>query len=255
MARAKKPATIVRQARDLVVDRGYVVEDANRVVVRALLSRLASARGLPTLEWPALPHPVDADTGAQFTAALADLDLTEWDVPEVAGVYEQLLHPELRGKNGTYYTPESLADFVSGFSLEVQLKRLSPSCDPGSVLNALVVDPACGFGVLLVSAARRIATLYAERLFGEADDFAFASVLPSVLSESIFGMDIDPIAVDAAKASLWFLARGELPITYMDRNIVCCDTLTGPDAQPPKLAELLGETPCEELSGTTSKEA
>ena len=81
----------------------------------------------------------------------------------------------------------------------------------------------------------------AERLFGEATDLTRAIVLPDVLAETIFGMDIDPAAVDVCKAALWFEVGGERPITFLDRNVVCCDTLSGPDAQPPKLAERLGQ--------------
>jgi hypothetical protein len=58
-------------------------------------------------------------------------------------------------------------------------------------------------------------------------------------------MDIDPVAVDLARAALWIEAGGEQPIGFMDRNVVVVNSLSGPDAQPPKLAERLGDDPAE----------
>ena len=66
-------------------------------------------------------------------------------------------------------------------------------------------------------------------------------MLPEVMTECVFGMDIDPVAVDLARAALWIEAGGEQHITFMDRNVVIVNPLSGPDAQPPKLAERLGD--------------
>jgi type I restriction-modification system DNA methylase subunit len=122
-------------------------------------------------------------------------------------------------------------------SIEPQMDRLSRHPDPGNVLQILAVDPSCGAGVFLVACARLIAHRYAERLFGEASDLTVAIVMPEVLDQSIFGIDIDPVAVDLAKAALWFEISGEQPITFMDRNIIAGDALAGPEVEPPRLRE------------------
>jgi type I restriction-modification system DNA methylase subunit len=162
--------------------------------------------------------------------------MTDWDVPDLAGAYEHLID-----RSGAWFTPPEIANVMVRFSIGPQLDRLCQHPDPGNVLQVLAVDPSCGCGVFLVTAAKSIATRYAERLFGEATNLTLAIVLPEVLSETIFGVDIDPIVVDVCKAALWFEVGGEQPITFMDRNIICGDTLAGPHVQPPKLAERLAE--------------
>jgi hypothetical protein len=61
-------------------------------------------------------------------------------------------------------------------------------------------------------------------------------MMPDVMTKCVFGMDIDPTAVDLARAALWFEVSGEKPVSFMDQNVVVVDPLSGPDAQPPKLA-------------------
>ncbi|MFD9965013.1 hypothetical protein [Amycolatopsis sp. NPDC058986] len=219
---------IVRAARECLGDHPH----AEQAVMRLLVDRLAARRGHTPPAWPALPTRVEETTLEQARTRLQALDLARWEFHDVGAAYEHLL-----GLTGAWYTPPVLAEATVRLSLQPQLDRLAEHPDPGNVLQALTLDPACGAGVVLTVAARAIAARYAERLFGEATELTVAIVLPEVLSESIFGVDVDPVAVELAKAALWFEARGMLPITYLDRNIVCADTLSGPTAIPPRLAE------------------
>ncbi len=143
----------------------------------------------------------------------------------------------------SYYTPPWAAAAMVRFSIGLAVERMVSSADPRAVLHVLAVDPACGAGVFLVEAARLITAAYAGRLAGRADPALARVLLPEVMAECVFGMDRDPVAVDLARAALWAEMGGEQPVTYMDRNVVCVNSLSGPDAQPPKLAERLGEDP------------
>lgn len=234
MPRATPPIQIVLAARDLIA--GH--EHANQAVMRLLVDQLATHRGLPIPDWPSLPSPVDTDDLDKARRHLADLDMTEWDINDIGAAYERMTgHAD-----AAWYTPPEIAEFMVRFSIGPQLDRLSEHPDPGNVLQVLATDPSCGAGVFLVTAARFIAARYSDRLFGETTDLTMQIVMPEVMSETIFGIDIDPGAVELAKAALWLEVGGEQSITFMDRNVICGNTLAGPHVQPPKLAERLAET-------------
>lgn len=234
----------ITEARGLLGDHA----DAERITARLLVSQFATRLGLPPIAWPALPAPPNHHDVEQVRERLAALDMTDWDMTDVSAAYEQLMNPTRQRAQGAYYTPPEVAKFMVHFSIGPQLERLAADPDPANVLQVLATDPACGTGVFLVEAARLIAARYCQRLIGETTPLMMRLVMPEVMSECVFGMDIDPIAIDLAKAALWIELNGEQPITYMDRNIICCNPLDGPHAQPPKLAERLGETTAPELA-------
>jgi N-6 DNA Methylase len=164
---------------------------------------------------------------------------------DISAAYEHLLHPGQRQAAGAFYTPPEVAAAMVRFSLGQAAHMLAADPDPRAVLQILAVDPACGAGVFLVEAARFIAAAFAARLAGRPDGQLARVMMPEVMAECVFGMDIDPIAVDLARAALWFEMGGEQPLAFMDRNVVIVNPLSGPDAQPPKLAERLGENAAE----------
>jgi hypothetical protein len=247
----RQPAKVVAAARDLIAAGGYPEPD--RLAMRLLTSQLAARSGLPLLTWPALEHEADPDSVYAARRHLSGLVMTGWDMCDVSAAYEHLLHPKARMDKAAFYTPPEAAHFMVRFSLGQAAEMLAADPDPRAVLQILAVDPACGAGVFLVEAARYIATVLANRLSGRRDaDLTRPEpsnpklarlMLPEVMTECVFGADIDPVAVDLARAALWFLADGEQHITAMDRNVVIVNPLSGPDAQPPKLAERLGDDP------------
>lgn len=232
MPRTARPQTVICAARNLIAAGEQHRQHADQIVIRTLIDRLAAHRGLLAPDWPPMSTPVDSATLAKARTELADLDMTGWEIVDIAAAYEHLL-----GRADAWFTPPQVAEAMVQFSLAPQLDRLSRHPDPGNILQVQAIDPSCGGGVFLTAAASFIATRYAQRLFGEATDLTLSIVLPEVLSETIFGIDIDPVAVDISKAALWFLIGGEQPITFMDHNIICADPLAGPHVQPPKLAE------------------
>jgi hypothetical protein len=93
--------------------------------------------------------------------------------------------------------------------------------------------------MFLASAARYVARRYVQRITGlhEPAALLIRQVLPEVMDCCVFGVDIDPIAVDLAKSALWLELDGEQPITFMDRNVIVGNVLEGD--LPPRLAEIL----------------
>lgn len=210
--------------------------DQQRATARAAVNHIAAARGMPE-PWP--------DTGADLPGWLREVvdsgEIRHWGVQKLGAMRERLASEDQRAATGLFYTPDPVAQFMSRFSLDLALQQVVVPGDPGSVLQVLAVDPACGAGVFLVWAARRIATRYAAELAGvdetQVTEPMIRLVLPEVLPECVFGIDIDPVAVDLAKSVLWLETGGTQPITFMDRNVITGNALAGPNAMPPKLEE------------------
>jgi len=119
-------------------------------------------------------------------------------------VYEGLIPQADRHGFGEYYTPGWLAEFLCGQVLDEDwLDRAVRSAmetltDPKAMRPAGlgVLDPACGSGVFLFHAARRIVAHAAKEQQLSAEDCA------TVAARLVHGMDIHPVAVEMAAATL-----------------------------------------------------
>lgn len=237
--------------------------DAVHHVVRSLIDRVAATKGLPPT---GLKYPANA-------AAEADLDalgvMDAWHILDIGEVHQRLLeltatrnkdgrvtaHRKDLGKRatqGAWYTPPEAAEAMCRLSIGPQLDRLGQDPDPGAMFDVLAIDPACGAGVFLVEAARLIAARIAARISGAdpAPPNHVRAALPVVMTECIFGIDIDPVAVDLTKTALWLEIGGSEPFAFMDRNVIVGNALD--DALPPAFTERRGELPTAEARRTQS---
>ena len=177
---------------------------------------------------------------------------------ELGSIYESLLeyvprwdaaakqyHLDLASGNarktsGSYYTPTSLIDCLLDSALDPVLDDAQKNADDpeAALLGITVCDPACGSGHFLVAAARRIAKRVAALRTGDPEPApeAVRSVMRDVVSRCIYGADINPLAAELAKVSLWLEAfdRGQ-PLAFLDAQIKVGNALIG--ATPALLAE------------------
>lgn len=220
--------------------------DAVHHTARSLIDRLAVTRGLPApgLARPALPAAESAlDT-------LGPLD--GWEVGDLGEVHQLLLeltpavgkdgtvratrpHQGRRDKQGAWYTPPEISAFMARAGLGLEIERLAAGGDPGAIFDLAVIDPACGAGVLMVESARFIAARLAVRVSGQdpPPETHVRAALPVVMTNCVYGVDIDPVAVDLARTALWLEAGGRPPFGFMDRNVIVGDVLAGPDENLP----------------------
>ena len=113
-------------------------------------------------------------------------------------LYESLLaaRPEAGGRNlrkrtGSYYTPENLTAIVAERAFDALAVALG---DAGVQTRPLcVLDPALGAGAFLVQAGREIARRSGRTTL-------------EIVEHELFGVDVSPLAVAVAEASLWLLA-------------------------------------------------
>lgn len=127
-----------------------------------------------------------------------------------------------RKSQGIYYTPRYIVDYIIENTLGEVLKGKTFS----EILKIKVLDPACGSGSFLIKAFE---VLYQrERSEGEkinksVDDYALKM---SILLSNIYGVDLDPEAVEIAQLNLLLKAlnkRERLP--NLEHNIGCGNSL------------------------------
>ncbi|HEX7094889.1 MAG TPA: N-6 DNA methylase [Acidimicrobiales bacterium] len=202
--------------------RAFRADGADRAqLVRAVAAGMLRDAGVT-------PH--DPDAAFASAAALPVDDLLpppQLRTPWVLGqLYEALLEPRSRHRAGAHYTPPHVARSLVAFAREGH-----------EVAAPRVCDPAAGGGAFLLAAADTIAT---------TDGIAPRDIV----RHHCFGVDVDPVAVDVARASLALWA-GEWP-DELDEHLVVDDGLMA-DAAPCERCDLVvGNPPFQSQLGATT---
>jgi hypothetical protein len=199
---------------------------------------------------------LDAIRALAFTEDLAvrrlrPIDYQHLGPEELGSVYESLLelHPEIyinasrvtdrfklttasgheRKTTGSYYTPSSLIQALLDSALDPVLAEVR-SQGESAILDLKVCDPACGSGHFLIAAAHRIAKALAAVRTQEDEPApaAVRSALRDVIGHCVYGVDINPMAVELCKVGLWMeaLEPGK-PLSFLDHRIRCGNSLLG----------------------------
>jgi len=185
--------------------------------------------------------------------------IPRYDDEKLAYTLETLAGNE-RKESGSYYTPTSLVECLLDSALDPLLDeacaRETPEQRVSALLDITVCDPACGSGHFLVAAARRIAKRIAAEETGESEppDALVRASLRRVTGRCIYGVDINPMAAELAKVSLWIEALDPgRPLSYLDQNIRVGNSLLG--ATPALLAEGLPDAAFTPIEGDDRKVA
>ncbi len=160
-----------------------------------------------------------------------------------------------RKDTGSYYTPTSLVESLLDTALDPVLDDAEKSKDPEqALLRVTVCDPACGSGHFLVGAARRIAKRVAALRTGDPEPApeAVRSAMREVVGRSIYGVDLNPLAAELAKVSLWLEALDPgRPLTFLDAQIKIGNALVG--ATPRLLADGVPDEAFKPIEGDDKK--
>ena len=111
----------------------------------------------------------------------------------ISNVYEFFIGEENQAEKGAYYTPKFLVDYILTETVEKYFDE-----NPGQY-NCKVLDPACGSGIFLVEALRRII----EQYLSLNNEKITKKVLGRLAEDNIFGIDKDENAVNVAIFSIY----------------------------------------------------
>jgi methylase of polypeptide subunit release factors len=167
----------------------------------------------------------------RFTGREDSADWSEASIdPEILGkTFEALMAARQRKTSGAFYTPQELVEDLTSQAL-ASLPEGDGKLE--SLRGLKVLDPACGSGAFLVHMLERIASL--RRGAGETG--SLAEVRRRVLTTSIFGVDLNPMAVWLCELRLWLSIVIEsdekdpmqiAPLPNLDRHIKVGDSLAG----------------------------
>jgi Eco57I restriction-modification methylase len=135
-----------------------------------------------------------------------------------------------RKTTGSYYTPRVLVETLLDTTLNPLIDKAASHRDAAELLKLRVCDPACGSGAFLVGAARRIATRYAAMTSGDEEPTprAVTAAMHDVVRQCVYGVDVNPLAVELAQVSLWLesLTPGK-PLAFLDSHLKVGNSLLG----------------------------
>jgi hypothetical protein len=136
-----------------------------------------------------------------------------------------------RKSTGSYYTPSELVELVLDTALDPVLDDAEKQPDPeAALLEVTACDPAIGSGHFMVAAARRIASRVAIARTGEVDPTptTLQDAMHDVVARCIYGVDVNPMAADLAKVSLWMEAMSPgRPLSFLDHHLKVGNALLG----------------------------
>lgn len=149
-----------------------------------------------------------------------------------------------RKNTGAHYTPRALAEEVVEHALKPILFDPGPYQTPDEsqwrpkssteILNLKVADIACGSGAFLVAAARYLGRALVEAWRREGVERhltpqeAELKARREVVAHCLYGADINGMAVEMCKLSLWLVSLDpKLPFSFVDDKVLHGNSLLG----------------------------
>lgn len=154
--------------------------------------------------------------------------------------------PEVRKAGGVYYTPQYVVDYI----VEQTVGKLIAGKTPKEIEKIKIVDPACGSGSFLLGAFKYLLNYHQNHYYKKSpnskelnpDGTLTTIEKRKILTNNIFGVDLDENAVEVSKLSLLLKCmEGETASTVkqqitlhhtrvlpdLDKNIVNGNSLIG----------------------------
>jgi hypothetical protein len=162
--------------------------------------------------------------------------------------------PEVKKAGGVYYTPTYIVDYI----VENTVGKLLEGRTPKQIAKIRILDPACGSGSFLIGAFQYLLDWHRDWLVEDGVEKHTKEIYEGpggewrlttaerkrILLNNIYGVDIDPQAVEVTKLSLLLkVLEGESDETIskqlklfheralpdLSENIKCGNSLIGPD--------------------------
>jgi hypothetical protein len=229
----------------------------NRALLLAVfrLAWLREASGLSRVNWRDMGP---EELGSVYESLLELVPQVTKDGRQFAFATGGETKGHARKTTGSYYTPDSLVQVLLDSALEPVIADTIAKYADGPVealLSLSIVDPACGSGHFLLAAARRLASHVARlQANGTPSAVEYRHALRQVVGRCLYGVDINPMAVELCKVSLWMEAvEPGLPLTFLNSHIQHGNALLG--TTPELMAKGIPDGAWEAIEGDDTKTA
>ena len=181
--------------------------------------------------------------------------------------------PEIKKAGGVYYTPTYIVDYIVKHTVGELVDGKKPG-PRGAVSKLKILDPACGSGSFLIGAYQYLLDWHRDQYIDDGPEKWAKARKPRlyqraggdwrlttderkrILLNNIYGVDIDPQAVEVTKLSLLLKVledensetiKKQLALFHervlpdLGNNIKCGNSLIGPDFYEGRQMSLLGE--------------
>ena len=165
------------------------------------------------------------------------VDYRDLSVRHLGTIFEQLLafrlaedndhhlgleRAEGRRRTGAFFTPDYIVDDIVERTLGPLFDRCSRTAAEAGKATALehlldlhILDPAMGSGHFLVGAASYLARRIANDPSYDGD-FTLVELMGLVAERCLYGVDVNPMAVEIARLSLWLsTVRDDRPLRFL----------------------------------------
>ncbi len=154
-----------------------------------------------------------------------------------------------RKATGSFYTPDYIVKYIVDQTVGPAVRRAvegvkDESAQVQAILAVTICDPAMGSGHFLVEATEYIARFLVDLgvdpaltpnpspsgrgAGGEGRESDMAYWKRRVAQSCIYGVDLNPLAVDLAKLSLWLVTVAKnKPLSFLDHHLRCGNALVG----------------------------
>ena len=153
--------------------------------------------------------------------------------PKRANLKESMIH---RKEQGIYYTPSYIVDYIVKNTVGEYIKTHTPE----QIRKVKILDPACGSGSFLIKAYKELERYWAkfyeknknisksvrtvrQTKFNtemEGNEIEFYSTKTDILRNNIFGVDLDPKAVEIAQLNLLLqISESKQRLPLLQNNI------------------------------------
>ena len=207
------------------------------------------AKTIEGLYFPTCPYRFDV-IGVELLGSIYEryLGKTIRVTPKRVKIEEK---PEVRKAGGVYYTPQYIVDYIVKNTVEKVIKKKTPK----QIEKIKILDPACGSGSFLLTAFHTLIDYHFHYYEKHPEESGQGTLFPDVivdydgtrrlsiekkaqiLRNNIFGVDIDPQAVEIAMMSLYLkclegerdLPRKKELLPSLAKNIRCGNSLISYD--------------------------
>ena len=176
------------------------------------------------------------------------LDYSALETRHLGSVYEHLLEYHLtikdkkiaelpdakdRKTSGSYYTPQYIVDFIVentvGPLIDDIIKNNPKNEQVDKILELNILDPAMGSGHFLIGVTNYIAQRICKIEYDEnMPESALIERKRDVVRRCVYGVDLNPLAVDLAQVSLWLeTLSSEKPLSFLSAHLKSGNSLIG----------------------------